>query len=232
MNGNDEAHRRVTQQETDLSALSSLGNGDPNALETLYDTYATVTLAVIFRIVRDRAVAEDLLQDVFLRIWQRAETYRPDRGTVRAWILGIAHNTGLNEIRRQRRRPVSADPPGAPGQKTAHPEHPLDLIQDPDPDPAEMAWIRERRELIASAMDQVSDVQRTVIELYAAGYSQSEVAARLGEPLGTVKTRMRRGLLQLRKLLPDLSPLPVAPYDQDHPFQHQSPDQASPGHRS
>lgn len=189
----------------DRRTLAALSAGDPVALERLYDQYATVVMTVIQRMVRDRRIAEELLQDVFLRIWQRAETYEPERGQVRNWILGIAHNLALNELRRQRRRPTIANPGPDPGV-TGVPDDPIARMTDPGPQPEELAWLRERQAMIATALAALPVAQRDVIDLYATGYSQSEIAARLGEPLGTIKSRMRRGLLQLRDLVQDLGP--------------------------
>ncbi len=190
------------QQVTDRVTIAALAAGDPAALDVLYTQYATLVITIIQRIVRDRRIAEELLQEVFLRIWQHGETYQPDRGPVRSWILGVARNLALNELRRQRRRPATLSPPVDP----AMPDDPMGRIPDPGPQPDEIAWLRERRELLASALGQLPDVQRSVIDLYAVGYSQSEIASRLNEPLGTVKTRMRRGLIRLRDILPDLEP--------------------------
>ncbi len=205
MSGESAAGRPDDQALADRQTLAALATGDPAALERLYDQYATVVITVIQRMVRDRRVAEELLQDVFLRIWQRAETYEPDRGQVRSWILGIAHNLALNELRRQRRRPTIADLGPQPGADGAA-DDPIARMTAPGPLPEDLAWLRERRSMIATALAALPVAQRDVIDLYATGFSQSEIAARLEEPLGTIKSRMRRGLLQLRELLRDLGP--------------------------
>jgi len=194
------------QQTADRSTITALKAGDPAALEVLYNQYATLVITVIQRIVRDRRIAEELLQEVFLRIWQHGETYQPERGHVRSWILGVAHNLALNELRRQRRRPITFSPPANSASQSGLPDDPIGRTPDPGPQPDDIAWLRERHEQLASALGQLPEVQRSVIDLYAIGYSQSEIASRLNEPLGTVKTRMRRGLLHLRDIVPDLEP--------------------------
>ncbi len=206
MNGKAVSGHLADQQLADRRAIAALAAGDPNALETLYNQYATLVMTVIQRMVRDRQIAEELLQEVFLRIWQRVETYEPERGQVRNWILGVAHNLALNELRRQRRRPqiLTSQPETAGG--TGVPDDPLARMPDPGFQPDDIVWLRERRARLADALGQLPEVQRTVIGLYANGYSQSEIATRLHEPLGTVKSRMRRGLLHLREIVHDLEP--------------------------
>lgn len=186
--------------------MAAIAAGDARALEALYDRYATVVFTVIDRVVHDRQIAEDLLQEVYLQAWQRAETYRPERGQARSWLLGIGHNLALNELRRQRRRPTIAETRPASASGPSRPEDPITRMPDPGLQPEEIAWLHERRGRLIAALGQLPTVQRTVIDLYAIGYSQSEIATRLDEPLGTVKTRMRRGLLRLRELVPDLEP--------------------------
>ncbi|MDQ3656011.1 MAG: sigma-70 family RNA polymerase sigma factor [Chloroflexota bacterium] len=206
MNGNPVTGHLADQQRADRRMIAALAAGDPNALETLYNEYATLVITVINRMVRDRQIAEELLQEVFLRIWQHVETYEPERGQVRSWILGVAHNLALNELRRQRRRPaILSSQPDTAGE-TGMPDDPITRLPDPGLQPDDIAWLRERRARLADALGQLPDVQRAVIGLYANGYSQSEIASRLDEPLGTVKTRMRRGLLRLRDIVHDLEP--------------------------
>ncbi|MEJ7838556.1 MAG: sigma-70 family RNA polymerase sigma factor [Thermomicrobiales bacterium] len=183
-------------QELDTTRMRELLNGDSTALEYLYDRYSTPAFSVIIRIVRDRQVAEELLQELFLRIWQKATVFDPERGQVQPWILGIAHNLGLNELRSRRRRPQSVPAPAQPASV-----HPLDTTEDPGADPHQIAWEHERTQTLVRALSLLPPVQQSVIELYARGYSQSEIADRLNQPLGTVKTRMRRGLHQLRDIV-------------------------------
>ena len=181
--------------EQDEELIRRLATGETAALEALYDEHADVIFALILRIVADRRVAEDLLQEAFPRAGQRAGTYRGARGRVRSWLFGIAHHLALNELRRRARRPRDG-----PGQRPDA-ERELAAFPDPGPEPWEAAWTAVRRAELARAIAQLPAPQRAVIELYATGHTQAEIAARLDEPLGTVKTRMRRGLLRLRDIL-------------------------------
>jgi RNA polymerase sigma-70 factor, ECF subfamily len=181
----------------DEALIAALVAGEPEALGVLYDRHARVVFALIMRIAGDRDVAEEILQEVFLRAWQHAHAFDDSRGTVRSWLYGIAHNLALNELRRRRRRPqlqsrlASADPDGDDyaGSVAA------------GSDPAGDAWCAVRDAELAHALDQLPPGQRAVLLLYGEGFSQSEIAAKLGEPLGTVKSRMRRALGRLRETL-------------------------------
>lgn len=186
----------MEQPEQDQQLIARLAAGETGALEALYDRHAGPVFTLLLRIVADRQIAEELLQEVFLRAWQHAGAYQQARGRVPSWLFGIAHNLAINEVRRQRRRPQDFPVGGA-----AHREQELAVLPDPAPAPPDAAWARLRREELIRALDHLPPPQRSAIALFAAGYSQSEIANRLGEPLGTVKSRMRRGLHTLRDLL-------------------------------
>jgi RNA polymerase sigma-70 factor (ECF subfamily) len=181
----------------DVALIAALAAGEVEALGALYDRHARIVFALLVRIAGDRDAAEELLQEVFLRAWQHAHAFDDSRGTVRSWLYGIAHNLALNELRRRRRRPqvqprpASADPDGDDygGYVAA------------DSDPAVDAWCAVRDAELAHALEQLPPSQRAVLLLYGEGFSQSEIAAKLGEPLGTVKSRMRRALGHLRETL-------------------------------
>jgi RNA polymerase sigma-70 factor, ECF subfamily len=181
----------------DEALIAALVAGEPEALGVLYDRHARVVFALIMRIAGDRDVAEEILQEVFLRAWQRAHAFDETRGTVRFWLHRIAHNLTLNELRRRQRRPhlqqrlPSVDPDGGDYRGCV----------EAGPDPAMDAWCAVRDAELAQALDQLPPSQRAVLLLYAEGFSQSEIAAKLGEPLGTVKSRMRRALCRLREAL-------------------------------
>ena len=131
------------------------------------------------RIAGERDVAEEILQEVFLRVWQHARTYDDTRGTVRGWLHGIAFNLALNELRRRRRRPLLRQPAASADQGG---EQYAGCFQA-EIDPAVHAWCSIRDAELAHALDQLPPHQRAVLLLYAEGFSQSEIAARLGEPL-------------------------------------------------
>jgi len=181
----------------DVALIAALAAGEVEALGALYDRHARIVFALLVRIAGDRDAAEEILQEVFLRAWQHAHAFDDSRGTVRSWLYGIAHNLALNELRRRRRRPqlqprpARADPDGDDyaGNVAA------------GSDPAIDAWCAVRDAELAHALDQLPPSQRAVLLLYGEGFSQSEIAAKLGEPLGTVKSRMRRALGRLRETL-------------------------------
>jgi RNA polymerase sigma-70 factor, ECF subfamily len=184
----------------DEALIAALVAGEPEALGPLYDRHARVVFSVIMRIAGDRDVAEEILQEVFLRAWQQAHAFDETRGTVRFWLHRIAHNLTLNELRRRQRRPqVQRRPPSADAEDDEYAAR-----VDAGRDPAVDAWCAVRDAELAHALDQLPQGQRAVLLLYAEGFSQSEIAAKLGEPLGTVKSRMRRALCRLREALPTL----------------------------
>ena len=187
--------KRVHQDDDDHILLARLAAGEPAALEDLYDRHARITLAVILRVVQDRQIAEELLQEAMLQLWRHAGRYDGREGGVRPWLLTIAHNLALNELRRRRRHPQ--DNPHV----RATDEALMESLFDPGTTPEDAVWDATRRKLLTTAIEDLSTPQQEILSMYAMGYSQSEIAERLDQPLGTVKTRMRRGLLQLRAAL-------------------------------
>jgi RNA polymerase sigma-70 factor (ECF subfamily) len=176
--------------------VARLADGDESALGPLYDRYGKVIYSLAQRIVHDRPAAEEIAQEVFVRLWRSAGSFEPGRGRVSAWVLRIAHNLALNEIRRRQSRPVAADQfdwasDGAVLEDSAA-----------ERDPAMATWLLERARAIRRALAQLPEAQRRCIELaFYGGLSQAEVAAATGDPLGTVKSRIRMGMLRLRELL-------------------------------
>jgi RNA polymerase sigma-70 factor, ECF subfamily len=198
--GGDPADVRGTlphDEVPDVALIAALAAGEVEALGALYDRHARIVFALLVRIIGDGDAAEEILQEVFLRAWQHAHAFDDSRGTVRSWLYGIAHNLALNELRRRRRRPqlqsrlASADPDGD--------DHAGSVAAGSDP--AVDAWCAVRDAELAHALDQLPPGQRAVLLLYGEGFSQSEIAAKLGEPLGTIKSRMRRALGRLRETL-------------------------------
>ena len=148
------------------------------------------------RIVHDGASAEELTQEVFVRLWRSAASFEPTKGRVSTWMLRIAHNLALNEVRRRQSRPVIA-------QDVEWEVESASLADtSADADPAATAWLRERATAVRDALAQLPTAQRKAIELaFFGGLSQAEVAAALGDPLGTVKSRIRVGMQRMRELL-------------------------------
>jgi RNA polymerase sigma-70 factor (ECF subfamily) len=186
---------------SDDALIAALAAGEGAALGSLYDRHARVIFALLVRIVADRDVAEDLLQEVFFRAWQHAHDFDEARGTVPCWLYGIAHNLAFNELRRRQRRPRLTS--NVASHASDNPDI-FGIYVDPTSDPAGDAWCAVRNAKISEALAGLPPAQRQVLALYAAGFSQSEIAAHLGEPLGTIKSRMRRALCHLRETLPSV----------------------------
>jgi len=178
----------------DEALLARVAAGDSRALETLYDRYSRVVYGTALRILGAAELAEEVVQETFWRVWRRSSTFQPGRGQVSSWILGIAHNLAIDELRRQRARPSPVyDQEDRPVLRD---------MEDSRVDVAGAALDQEQRQLISAALSQIPSEQREAIELaYFSGLSQSEIAAQLQNPLGTVKTRIRLGLQKLRDIL-------------------------------
>jgi RNA polymerase sigma factor (sigma-70 family) len=174
---------------SDEALVSLAARSEESALAELYDRYGRIAYGLALRILRDEALAEDAVQEAFLAVWRTAARFVPERGKASTWILTLAHRRAVDVVRREeRRRTDSLDrAPTEPG--TGGSVH-------------EDAWLRLQRERVQEALKQLPDQQREAHELaYYAGFSQSELAERLGQPLGTIKSRMFSGLARLRELL-------------------------------
>lgn len=190
------SERLVNQETEDASLAKRVADGDAVALETLYDRYGQPVYSLALRIVRDPETAEELTQEVFLRLWRYAATFDPARGRFSGWLLGITHNLALNEVRRWQSRPQKADLPSGDDDERAY-----DPV-DESADSAEAAWLNIRREAIVGAIKQLPEAQRRAIELaFFGGYTHLEIANMLGDPLGTIKSRIRIGMQRLKQLL-------------------------------
>jgi RNA polymerase sigma-70 factor (ECF subfamily) len=174
----------------DETLMERVAGGDPDALSELYERYRTVTYSVALRITADGAAAEDVVQEAFLGVWRNASRYASARGSVRTWILSIVHHRAIDSLRR--RRPISELP------ESDAPPPPSLVLPDIWPEVAG----RLDRDAIAAALGTLSPSQREALELaYYGGLTQQEIAARTGTPLGTVKSRVRLGLLAMRGAL-------------------------------
>ncbi|MEA2610076.1 MAG: hypothetical protein QOJ75_2319 [Chloroflexota bacterium] len=176
--------------EADRAALIRIADGELAALEELYDRYKTMAYSIAYRITNDATLAEDVVQDAFLGAWRNAARYVAGRGSVKTWLLSIVHHRAIDAVRR--RRPTTE----LPEVETAMPA----ALTLPD------VWAEVSASLdaetVRSALETLSDVQREALELaYFGGLTQGEIAERTGAPLGTVKSRMRLGLLSMRRTL-------------------------------
>lgn len=183
---------------SDDELVAAMVAGEAAALAALYDRHSRVVFALIVRIIANRETAEDLVQEVFLRVWQQASSFDETRGALRSWLCTIAHNLALNEVRRRQRRPQGVQPSTDADDRGDA----LSGCIDSAPQPSAAAWCSVRDGSLATALATLPPTQRAVLQMYAAGYSQSEIAEAFGEPLGTIKSRMRRSLLRLREDLP------------------------------
>ena len=176
---------------SDEALVALVARRDEAALAALYDRFGRIAYGLALRVLRDAALAEDAVQEAFMTVWRNADRYMPERGKASSWILTFAHRRAVDLVRREERR--RADPlDDRTGRDSAGP--PAD----------EEAWLRLRRERVQQALRALPDQQREAIELaYFGGFTQSELAERLGQPLGTIKSRMFAGLSQLRELLDD-----------------------------
>jgi RNA polymerase sigma-70 factor, ECF subfamily len=173
-----------------LALLQQMTGGDREAFRRFYDRYASLAFTFALRLLGSRSDAEDLVQEVFLQVWRQAQSYSPERGSPEAWLITMTRSRALDKLRSHRRREMS---PLAPDEPT-HVERGTSV------EPPTQA--SEAKLTVQGVLVKLPEMQRVVLELaYFDGLTQSEIAARLGEPLGTVKTRMRAGLERLREFL-------------------------------
>ena len=196
----------------DGALVRAVAEGSHDALAVLYDRYVDAIFAVARRSTSDRGAAEEVVQETFLALWDRAETFDPSMGSVGGWLRAIARNRGVDRLRAAARRPTLVPYPVAVG--TGEPDAgSLDRIATPGsvmggstatPTPEEGLASAETRRAIQAALATMPADERDVILLaYSDELTQSEIAERLGWPLGTVKTRTRRALARLREVLAD-----------------------------
>jgi len=185
------AMRRHHAHLSDEALVALVARGDEDALAELYDRVGRIAYGLALRVLRDERHAEDAVQEAFLQVWRSAATFRAERAKASTWILTLVHRRAVDLVRREERRQA-------------------DLLTDDSAagvapeETDEAAWLRFERERVQASLKQLPDVQREALELaYYGGFSQSELADRLGVPLGTIKSRMFAGLARLRELLDD-----------------------------
>ena len=170
---------------SDLALVTAIRSGDQGAMAALYDRYSSIVYSVALRVLQDTAAAEDVLQDIFMQLWRNPGAFDASRGNMAAWLAVIARHRAIDALRKRRPEDdfenvvVSVEP---------------DLASDADRSRA-MVKVRE-------AFETMSPPQRSALEMaYFEGLTHAEIAKKTGEPLGTIKTRIRTGLLSLRKVL-------------------------------
>jgi RNA polymerase sigma-70 factor (ECF subfamily) len=175
------------ETRTDIALLDRIVARDERAVGGLYDRHNRLLFGLILRILRDRSEAEEVLQEVFLLVWTRAETYNVALGSPAAWLVRIARNCAIDRLRSNavRVRAVESAPPPAPAES-----------------PESSASVSEQQRAVRKVLETLPSDQRTLIEhAYYMGLTQSELAERFRLPLGTVKTRVRTGMMALREQL-------------------------------
>lgn len=201
---------------TDVELMARVAGGDHEAFATLYDRHAGAIYGAVLRYLGDQGAAEDIVQEVYLAMWQRPAGYAAEKGSLIGWLLAVARNRAIDRLRAASRRPLlvgldSGDSEGSESdfERLMALGRPVGFAATADepPDVAERRWLRA---VVRTALDAMSDPERQVLELaYDDGLTQTEIAGRLGWPAGTVKTRTRRALLRLRAMLesvPDIGP--------------------------
>lgn len=176
-------------QTSDSELLHAIARGDEQALASLYDRYRLILFGLILRILHSRPEAEDVLQDVFIQVWKRAADFDESRGRPFTWLVTLARSRTIDRLRALESR-----------QRTAN-----EAVQEAEEsvsDSEQDAMRAEQGAVVRECLGQLPAEQReTLVLAYFEGLTQTEIAARLGAPLGTVKTRMRSGMIKLREML-------------------------------
>ena len=172
---------------SDEALVALVARADEGAFAELYDRFGHVAYGLALQVVRDPALAEDAVQDAFLAVWRSSGRFVAERAKASTWVLTLVHRRAVDVVRRE--QPRRTEPLGKAPQPSAN------MTEDE-------AWLRLQRTRVQDALRRLPDQQREAIELaYYGGFTQSELADRLGEPLGTIKSRMFSGLARLRELL-------------------------------
>jgi RNA polymerase sigma-70 factor (ECF subfamily) len=173
----------LTGRATDVSLVSAIRSGDEGAMATLYDRYSSIVYAVGLRVLGDTGAAEDVLQDVFMQLWRNPGVFDASRGNLGAWLAVITRNRAIDNLRKRR------------------PETDIsDIVVSVEPDMAGDAERSRAMEKVRGTLGGMPAAQRSALEMaYFDGLTHTEIAAKTGEPLGTIKTRIRAGLMALRK---------------------------------
>ena len=188
------SEKTLAPAPADLDLIEKIRQGDQSALDLLYKRYSSPVYSLIWKILQNSEEAEDVALDVFWQVWRQAGRYDPSRGAPPAWIFTLARSRAIDRLRSRSRREdrtISIDDPNIHFD-------PLDENASPD----QVVSFRQNRDAVRAAMEKLSVVQREAVELaFLKGMTHVEISEKLGQPLGTVKTRIRQGLIRLRKHL-------------------------------
>lgn len=177
-------------EPTDAALLRGVAADDEQCLRIFYRRHAGLVYSLAYRMLRDGTRAEDVLQETFIRVWRAAITFDPARGSAESWVVTIARNLCLSALRKARHAGLDAHLDEA------------SLVPDDGETPEQAAWTSARRELVRAAVERLPEQQRRLVSLaYFDGLTHVEIAARTGQPLGTVKSRLRLALIHLRRSL-------------------------------
>jgi RNA polymerase sigma-70 factor (ECF subfamily) len=184
-----------TRDQDWAALIKQIADGDQSAMTTLYDTTSRMVFGLVLRVLGDRSTAEEVLLDVYTQVWRQARMYDSKRGAPLAWLMTIARSRAIDRLRSGKHDQMAREPLETTGALTSS-----------SANPEEMTASAERQRIVRSALELLTPEQREVIELaYYYGLSHSEIATKLGQPLGTVKTRTRLGMIKLREALGPLA---------------------------
>ena len=184
-------HRVSNERSGDTGLVAGVVAGDESSLEAIYHQYGGAVHSVARKVIRDDTLAEDVVQDVFVTFWKSPQSFDPDRGSLRTYLLTIAHRRAVDTVRSEEAR--------ARRQETTRPNEPVVDLDDE-------IWTRSQSEIVRNAVAQLADDERKAIALaYFGGLTYVEVARKLAEPEGTVKSRIRSGMKKLSEVLAEVA---------------------------
>lgn len=182
----------------DADLIAKMKAGDEQAFATFYDRFAPAVFSMIYAILRDQTESEDVLQEAFLQMWKRTSTYDPGRSSLFTWAVMISRHKAIDRLRARQRQARLVDSAAKELDES---------VTNSDADAGDPFAQRDERNRVRAALAQLGDAQREAIDLaFFGGLTQTQISEKLGTPLGTVKARIRRGLLALRELLGEMSP--------------------------
>jgi RNA polymerase sigma-70 factor (ECF subfamily) len=192
--------------QTDPELMARVAGGDELALGAIYDRHASIVYGAVLRFLRDSQATEEIVQDTFLTAWRRSDSYLPEAGSLVGWLLRIARNRAIDRMRSRARRPSLIDLSALADDRGGDVLERIggELVDGPsvDTEPGTVVARQWASSVVRTALSAMPDHERRTLELaYDEGLTQTEIAARLGWPLGTVKSRTRRGLAALRTAL-------------------------------